>query len=94
MPMAKDAKEPIAAMGIDSPIAVLSKQYQPLYNYFKQLFAQVTNPPIDALREEMVTGTEVFLGRSGQFTHDAGENCKKLRLETPIVDDEQFAKIL
>ena len=94
VPMANDAKEPISAMGIDTPIAVLSKEYQPLYNYFKQLFAQVTNPPIDALREEIVTGTEVFVGHSGNFTHDIAQNCKKLRLQTPIIDDEQFSKIL
>ncbi len=94
VPMAQDGKEPIAAMGMDTPIAVLSEQYQPLYNYFKQLFAQVTNPPIDALREEMVTGTEVFLGSSGQFTSDEGENCRKLRIDSPIIDDEEYAKIL
>ena len=94
LPMADTGKEPIAAMGMDTPIAVLSEKYQPLYNYFKQLFAQVTNPPIDALREEIVTGTEVFLGTSGQFTHDVAINCRKLRLDSPIVDDEQYAKIL
>ncbi len=94
VPMAQDGKEPIAAMGMDTPVAVLSEQYQPLYNYFKQLFAQVTNPPIDALREEIVTGTEVFLGSSGQFTSDLGDNCRKLRIDSPIIDDEEYAKIL
>ena len=94
VPMAKDGKEPIAAMGMDTPVAVLSDQYHPLYNYFKQLFAQVTNPPIDALREEIVTGTEVFLGSSGQFTSDVAVNCRKLRVDSPILDDEEYAKIL
>ena len=93
-PMARDAKEPISSMGMDIPLAVLSKRPQLLYNYFKQLFAQVTNPPIDALREEIVTGTEVFIGASGKFTEDVPENCKKLRLESPILDSETFAKIL
>jgi len=94
VPMADTGKEPIAAMGMDTPVAILSEQHQPLYNYFKQLFAQVTNPPIDALREEIVTGTEVFLGSSGHFTHDVAINCRKLRIDSPIIDDEQYAKIL
>ena len=94
VPMAAGGAEPIGAMGIDTPVAVLSEQHQPLYNYFKQLFAQVTNPPIDALREEIVTGTEVFLGTSGQFTHDVAVNCRKLRLDSPIIDDAEYAKIL
>ncbi len=93
-PMARDAKEPISAMGMDIPLAVLSKHPQLLYNYFKQLFAQVTNPPIDALREEIVTGTEVFIGASGNFTEDIPDNCKKLRLESPILDSETYDKIL
>ncbi len=94
VPMGDAGKEPISAMGMDTPVAVISEQYQPLYNYFKQLFAQVTNPPIDALREEIVTGTEVFLGASGQFTYDVATNCRKLRLDSPIINDEEYAKIL
>ncbi len=93
VPMASMGKEPIGAMGIDSPIAVLSGQYQPLFNYFKQLFAQVTNPPIDALREKIVTGTELFLGASGNFTEEVAENCRKIRIETPILSKEDFAKV-
>ncbi|MEX1376891.1 MAG: glutamate synthase large subunit [Eubacteriales bacterium] len=93
-PMARDGKEPISAMGMDIPLAVLSKKPQLLYNYFKQLFAQVTNPPIDALREEIVTGTEVFLGASGNFAKDAPENCKKLRLDAPILDSDTYERIL
>ena len=65
LPMAKNGTEPISAMGHDTPLAALSKQPQPLYNYFKQLFAQVTNPPIDAIREEVVTSTTVYIGDAG-----------------------------
>ena len=93
VPMSAEGKEPLGAMGIDSPIAVLSDKYQPLFNYFKQLFAQVTNPPIDALREKIVTGTELFLGASGNFTEEAPDNCKKVRIETPILSKNDFAKI-
>lgn len=93
-PMARDAKEPISAMGMDVPLPVLSKRPQLLYNYFKQLFAQVTNPAIDALREEIVTGTEIFIGASIDFTEDIPSNCKKLRIESPILDSETYAKIL
>ena len=67
LPMAESGEEPLAAMGIDTPIAVLSKDSQPLFNYFKQLFAQVTNPPIDAIREEIVTATNVYLGTEGNI---------------------------
>ena len=63
--MAESGSEPLGAMGIDTPLAVLSKQAQPLFNYFKQLFAQVTNPPIDAIREEIVTATNVYIGPEG-----------------------------
>jgi len=94
VPMAREGHEPITSMGIDVPLAVLSENPQPLYDYFKQLFAQVTNPPIDALREEIVTGTEVFLGASGDFTRDVGENCRKLRLQSPVLDDGTYARLL
>ena len=67
LPMAKNGSESIAAMGTDSPLAVLSKEPQPLFNYFKQLFAQVTNPPIDAIREEIVTSTTVYIGEDGNI---------------------------
>ena len=93
VPMASDGKEPIGAMGVDSPIAVLSENYQPLFNYFKQLFAQVTNPPIDALREKIVTGTELFLGASGNFTEETAADCRKVRIQTPILSRSDFAKI-
>ena len=67
LPMAKNGAEPTASMGIDIPLAVLSEKHQPLFNYFKQLFAQVTNPPIDALREEVVTDTAVYVGSDGNL---------------------------
>ena len=67
LPMAKTGAESTAAMGIDTPLAVLSDDHQPLFNYFKQLFAQVTNPPIDAIREEIVTSTTVYVGEDGTF---------------------------
>lgn len=93
VPMAKNGEEPLAAMGIDTPIAVLSDKPQPLYNYFKQLFAQVTNPPIDAIREEIVTATEVFLGSEGNLLNPGPENCKQIKLDTPILSNEEFSKL-
>ena len=74
LPMAKNGSESIAAMGTDSPLAVLSKEPQPLFNYFKQLFAQVTNPPIDAIREEIVTSTTVYIGEDGNIIEEKPEN--------------------
>ena len=65
--MALGGSEPIGAMGVDTPIAALSKEYQPLFHYFKQMFAQVTNPPIDAIREKIVTSTTVYAGKKRQF---------------------------
>lgn len=92
-PMAQDMVEPTGAMGIDTPLAVLSNQPQLLYNYFKQLFAQVTNPPIDAIREEIVTGTEIFLGSEGNLLHPQPESCRQLKLVTPILSNSELAKI-
>lgn len=92
-PMATNGEEPLAAMGIDTPIAVLSDRPQPLYNYFKQLFAQVTNPPIDAIREEIVTATEVYLGSEGNLLSPGPENCKQIKLDSPILSNEEFAKL-
>ncbi|MGE5583725.1 MAG: glutamate synthase large subunit [Bacillota bacterium] len=92
-PMAQDAVEPIGSMGVDTPLAVLSDQPQLLYNYFKQLFAQVTNPPIDAQREEIVTGTETYLGSEGNLLNPEPESCRQLKLASPILTDEELAKI-
>lgn len=91
--MAQSGMEPIVSMGIDSPIAVLSKERQPLFNYFKQLFAQVTNPPIDAIREEIVTASNVYLGSEGNILTDLKSNCNQIKLDNPIISNEELAKI-
>jgi glutamate synthase domain-containing protein 2/glutamate synthase domain-containing protein 1/glutamate synthase domain-containing protein 3 len=89
--MAVEAKEPINSMGNDMPLAVLSNHSQLLYNYFRQLFAQVTNPPIDAIREQFVTSTVTFLGAEGNLLHPAEDNCRRIRLDTPILSDRELA---
>ncbi|MEI6132104.1 MAG: glutamate synthase large subunit [Bacillota bacterium] len=92
-PMAKDGVDPIGAMGVDTPLAVLSDKSQLLYNYFKQLFAQVTNPPIDAIREELITATETFMGSEGSLIHPEPKSCKQLKLPYPVISNEDLAKI-
>lgn len=92
-PMAKDGVEAIGSMGIDSPIAVLSDKPQLLFNYFKQLFAQVTNPPIDALREELVTSAVTYLGTEGNILLTVPENCRQIRLTTPIIDNKDLTRL-
>jgi len=91
--MALTGGELIGAMGVDTPIAALSKEYQPLFNFFKQLFAQVTNPPIDAVREKIVTSTAVYLGKNGNLLSEKPENCQALRIENPILSDLDLLKI-
>ena len=93
LPMAKNGTEPIASMGIDVPLAVLSEKHQPLFNYFKQLFAQVTNPPIDALREEVVTDTTVYAGSDGNLLDEKPENCAVLQIRNPILTSVDLMKI-
>ncbi len=93
LPMARDGIEPTAAMGVDTSLAVLSKQNQPLFNYFKQLFAQVTNPPIDCIREEIVTSTSVYIGKNGNLLEEKAENCRVLRIDNPILTDTDLLKI-
>ena len=93
LPMAKNGAEPIASMGIDVPLAVLSEKHQPLFNYFKQLFAQVTNPPIDALREEVVTDTTVYAGSDGNLLDEKPENCAVLQIRNPILTSVDLMKI-
>jgi len=92
-PMAIDGAEAIGSMGSDTPIAVLSDRPQPLYNYFKQLFAQVTNPPLDAIREEIVTMLITTIGSEGNLLAETPEQARLLRLESPIITDEQLARI-
>lgn len=91
--MALNGAEGIGAMGIDTPLAVLSNQHQPLFNYFKQLFAQVTNPPIDSIREKVVTSTTIYLGESGNVLEEKEENCKMLRINNPILTNTDLLKI-
>ncbi len=91
--MALNGSEPIGAMGVDTPIAVLSKEYQPLFYYFKQLFAQVTNPPIDAEREKIVTSTCVYVGKNGNLLEEKPENCNVLKINNPILSDLDLLKI-
>ena len=93
LPMARDGGEAIAAMGVDTPLPVLSKAHHPLFHYFKQLFAQVTNPPIDAIREEVVTSTTVYLGKDGNLLEEKPENCNVLRVHNPILTSTDLLKI-
>ena len=93
LPMARTGAEPTAAMGIDIPLAVLDQEGQPLFNYFKQLFAQVTNPPIDAIREEVVTDTTVYIGDDGNLLQEKAENCKVLQVRNPILTSTDLMKI-
>ncbi|UOF88663.1 glutamate synthase large subunit [Fodinisporobacter ferrooxydans] len=93
-PMVSEHKDPISSMGIDTPLAVLSDRSQLLYNYFKQSFAQVTNPPIDAIREECVVSTMTTLGAEGNLLATDPNSCRKIRLEQPILADEEFAKLV
>ncbi|MCI8639561.1 MAG: glutamate synthase large subunit [Coprococcus sp.] len=91
--MALTGSEEIGAMGVDTPLAVLSKEYQPLFYYFKQLFAQVTNPPIDAIREKIVTSTTVYVGKNGNLLEEKPENCQVLKIHNPILTDLDMLKI-
>lgn len=91
--MALNGSEHIGAMGVDTPLAVLSKEYQPLFYYFKQMFAQVTNPPIDAVREKIVTSTAIYVGKNGNLLEEKPENCHVLKIENPILTDLDLLKI-
>lgn len=91
--MALNGAESTSAMGVDTPLAVLSDKHQPLFHYFKQLFAQVTNPPIDAIREKIVTSTTVYVGRDGNLLEENGENCRVLKIENPILTNTDLLKI-
>ncbi len=93
LPMARTGAEQTASMGTDIPLAVLSEKHQPLFSYFKQLFAQVTNPPIDAIREEIVTDTTVYVGSDGNLLEDRPENCRVLEIHNPILSGVDMLKI-
>lgn len=92
-PMVAEKKDPIGSMGIDTPLAVLSDRPQLMYNYFKQSFAQVTNPPIDAIREACVTSTLSYLGAEGNLLEPEDQNCRRIRLSSPILSNEELAKL-
>ena len=92
-PMAEKGAEAISAMGTDTPLAVLSNSHKPLFNFFKQLFAQVTNPPIDTIREEVVTSTSVYLGKDGNILEEKPENCHVLKINHPILTNTDLLKI-
>ncbi len=92
-PMAGQGKEPIGSMGDDIPPAVLSSRQRLLYDYFKQLFAQVTNPPLDAIREELVTSLVTTIGAEGNLFQETPKQCRQLKLGQPIIDNTQLAKL-
>src|SRR5688572_23839279 len=93
LPMARDGVEAVGSMGTDTPLAVLSNRPQALYNYFKQLFAQVTNPPIDCIREEIITSSETTIGSERNLLKPEPESCRLIELKSPILTNEEFAKL-
>ena len=92
-PMAEAGYEAVGSMGNDAPLAVLSEENQLLFNYFKQLFAQVTNPPLDAIREELVTSLGAFVGSEQNLFGETPQHCRQLKLRSPIVDNDDMARI-
>ena len=93
-PMAKAGAEPIGSMGTDTPIAALSERPRLLFDYFQQLFAQVTNPPLDAIREEVVTAVGSTLGPEGNLLRPGPDNCRQVVLPFPIIDNDELAKLI
>jgi glutamate synthase (ferredoxin) len=93
IPMVRDGVDPIGSMGTDTPLAVMSDKPQLLYNYFKQLFAQVTNPPIDAIREEIVIGPETFIGSEGDLVHPTPEAARQIKLSSPFIDNDELERL-
>ena len=93
LPMAKNGAEPIASMGSDVPLPPLDSERPPLFNYFRQMFAQVTNPPIDAIREAVVTDTTVYIGEDGDLLEESPENCRVLQIARPILSETDILKI-
>ena len=92
-PTASSGVQPIASMGNDTPLAVLSDKPKHLYQYFKQIFAQVTNPALDCIREELVTATETFIGSEGNLLDPGPKSCRMIRLDNPLIDNKQLAKL-
>ena len=93
-PMARDAKGAIGSMGTDTPVAVLSDQPRPLYDYFQQLFAQVTNPPLDAIREELITAVCTTVGAEGNLLDPRPESCRQVHLPHPVLTEDQMAALI
>ncbi len=93
-PMAIDGQEGLGSMGNDTPLAVLSDHAPPLFNYFKQLFAQVTNPPLDAIREELVTSTISYIGAERDLLNPVAESCRQIKIVSPILDNAELAKLV
>ncbi|WP_273124690.1 glutamate synthase large subunit [Metabacillus sp. HB246100] len=93
LPVITEGKDPLGSMGNDTPLAVLSERPQSLFNYFKQLFAQVTNPPIDAIREQIVTSSMTLLGTEGNILHPSKENAKRIQLDSPVLTNDQLAQL-
>lgn len=93
LPMARVKLEPTSAMGTDIPLAIYSQNHLSLFHYFKQLFAQVTNPPIDSLREEVVTDTTIYIGSDGNLLQDKSDNCTVLEVNNPILTSRDMDKI-
>ena len=93
LPMAREGTEALGSMGSDTPLAVLSDKSQPLFNYFKQLFAQVTNPPIDCIREEIIMATETAIGSERNLLKPTPEHARLIELKSPILTNEEFAKL-
>ncbi len=91
-PMATSGEEAIGSMGDDAPLAVLSNLSQPLFNYFRQLFAQVTNPPLDAIREELVTSVNTTVGPEGNLLKPLPESCRQIEMKSPVLDNDELAK--
>jgi len=92
-PMARDGVEAVGSMGNDTPLAMLSQRSRLIYDYFKQLFAQVTNPPIDSIREEIITSSDVWLGAEGNLLDPKPSDCRRIELKAPVLSNEEFAKI-
>ena len=92
-PMARDGVEPLGSMGDDTPVAALSERPQLLYHYFRQLFAQVTNPPIDAIREELVTSSAMLLGSEGDLLNPRAEDCRRIRIPSPLLTNAELARL-
>ena len=93
-PMARGGEQPLGSMGTDTPLAALSNRPQLLYNYFKQLFAQVTNPPIDPIREELVMSLSDYIGRDGNLLSEEAGHCRQLRLDSPVLTNSDLEKIV